>query len=348
MNTKKAYIRELDYIRAVSAVLIVLYHYTARYQESIGHVGAWPVSIAWGAWAVNVFFMLSGYLTLRNFREGGWRFLYKRFARLWPAFAVCVCLTSLCMWLLMPESLRSAGDILLNLTMIPSYLGAKPVDGVYWTLPLELLFYLWFMVLMTKSLRPHLLKCLYIWAVGMLLLSLIQQAGFEPLPVKLLDFLLISQRGECFLLGCIVALWQQKTESRRLIPLVLLCFLNSFISMGIGLGLWTLGFWLLIFMVVSGKLRFSSEKPGIVGRGFIWFSQISYPLYLLHQMIGFAIIRKLELAGCLSQWWIFMPIAVSVLMAAAVHYAVELPAAKLLLNLEKTITLRLKAGRQGK
>lgn len=59
---------------------------------------------------------------------------------------------------------------------------------------------------------------------------------------------------------------------------------------------------------------------------------ISYPLYMLHQFIGFAIIQKIELQGGYSQLWIFVPIVVSVLLAAAVHYTVEVPAAKWLLK----------------
>lgn len=41
------HIYELDYMRAVSAVLVMLYHYTTQYQKSIGHIEVWPISISW-------------------------------------------------------------------------------------------------------------------------------------------------------------------------------------------------------------------------------------------------------------------------------------------------------------
>lgn len=61
----------LDYLRAVSMILIVLYHYTTRYQESIGHVAVWPFNVPWGCFAVNTFFVLTGYLTFVNLNRGG-------------------------------------------------------------------------------------------------------------------------------------------------------------------------------------------------------------------------------------------------------------------------------------
>lgn len=344
--TEKKHIYELDYIRAISAMLVVLYHYTTQYQNSIGHIASWPISFEWGAWAVNTFFLLSGYLTLRNFKEGGWRFLYKRFARLWPAFVVCVIITSLFMWVLMPERLRSVTDILLNFTMVPTYLGAQAVDGAYWTLPLELLFYGIIMVLMTKKLLPHLLKCLYGWAAVIATVSLCRRIGFAPFPLRAVWLLLIGNRGECFILGCAVALWQKGCNWKKLLPLTVLCAANSLMNMGIGITLWTLCFAAVILGVDLGKLRFA-QTPGILGKCLVFLAKISYPLYLLHQFIGFAIIRKLELAGFTAQWWIVVPIAVSIALSAMVHYWVELPTARVLLGLEKKITLRLKARRCG-
>ncbi len=344
MSNERGRIYGLDYIRAISAVLIILYHYTTQYDSSIGHMGGWTIQFPWGAWAVNTFFLLSGYLTLRSFKEGGWRFLYKRFVRLWPAFVVCVLITSSFMALMMPDRLRSLKDILLNFTMFPTYLGAKAVDGVYWTLPLEILFYVCFAVLMIKKLRPHLLKILYIWVALMVGISVLGFFGITPLPLKALRILLIAQRGECFIMGLVVALWQ-KHKKIVLIPLIVLCSVNSFLNMGIGPTIWTICFFVLILFLVYGNVKIFRERPRtLIGKAFVKFSEISYPIYLLHQYIGFAIIRQLEINGFVSQLWIFIPIAISLMLAFAVHYLVELPAAKVLLNFEKKISLRLKKG----
>ena len=53
----------LDYIRAISILLIVLYHWTFRYEESIGHIDKYPLLCEWGALAVNTFFIMTAFLT---------------------------------------------------------------------------------------------------------------------------------------------------------------------------------------------------------------------------------------------------------------------------------------------
>lgn len=57
----------LDIIRGISAILIILYHYTTRYNESIytakEYIHRWPIKVFWGSLAVCTFFLLSGYLS---------------------------------------------------------------------------------------------------------------------------------------------------------------------------------------------------------------------------------------------------------------------------------------------
>lgn len=338
-ETSQGYLYELDYIRAISAVFVMLYHFTTQYNNTIGHVENWNINFPWGAWAVNTFFLLSGYLTLRNYKEGGIRFLYKRFARLWPAFVVCVLLTSGVMFFLMPDYLRSVKDILLNFTMFPTYLGAKAVDGVYWTLPLEILFYFWIMVFMSKKLRPHLIKCLYGWMLLIVAISLLKYIGYSNLLVKAVGVLFVAQRGECFMLGCVIALWHKKDSRKHLFPLVALCFVNSLINFGVPMTMWTICWGVAILAISQGKIRFANFNSHFVGKTLTFIAGISYPLYLLHQYIGFSIIRLLENAGFTDQWWILVPMAIVVLLATAVHNWVELPAGYWLLSLENKIKL---------
>lgn len=66
-------IQEIDYLRAVSMILIILYHYTTRYEEIIGHQVVWSINVPWGCFAVNTFFVLTGYLTFANLNRGGGR-----------------------------------------------------------------------------------------------------------------------------------------------------------------------------------------------------------------------------------------------------------------------------------
>lgn len=56
----------LDWIRAIAAISVVLYHYTTRYNESIGHLLEYPINVTYGYMGVAVFFILSGFLLMLN------------------------------------------------------------------------------------------------------------------------------------------------------------------------------------------------------------------------------------------------------------------------------------------
>ena len=67
----KKRVEGLDYLRAVSMILIILYHYTTRYEEIIGHQVVWSINVPWGCFAVKTFFVMTGYLTFANLKRGG-------------------------------------------------------------------------------------------------------------------------------------------------------------------------------------------------------------------------------------------------------------------------------------
>ncbi len=336
---KKQRVYELDYIRAISAIFIVLFHYTTQYNNSIGHIGSWPVSVPWGSMAVNTFFLLTGYLTVCHYSSGFLQFVYKRWCRLWPAFAVCVIITSAFMALLMPERLRTIPDILINFTMFPAYLGAKAVDGVYWTLPVEIIFYFWIAVILclTKKRKKLLMICLYGWTVLSIIVSLFSKLNFLPLPTSLLQIGFNTLHAPCFIIG--IAIFLQNADDgvswKSTLPLLFLCVAGVYLGRGLSLTVWTTLWALLIWAVTAGKLHFSLKKKNPVHKCLVFLAGISYPLYLLHQFIGFAIIQKLEHLGAVNELWIIVPIVFSILLATAVHYWVEIPAGNLLLKLLK-------------
>lgn len=139
----------LDVLRGFSALLIVLYHYTTQYEKSIGHVEMYGVSIPWGCHAVYMFFMLSGFLIVYTYKENFniVSFMKKRCIRLYPMFWVCMVVTTIYMIFIFPERVPSVKQFLFNITMFPTLFGTEAIDGVYWTMPKELIFYIVFSVI---------------------------------------------------------------------------------------------------------------------------------------------------------------------------------------------------------
>ena len=62
-------INVFDWMRAAVALFVIIYHYTTRYSELIGHLDNYPINFTYGYMGVTVFFVLSGFLTVYHMRD---------------------------------------------------------------------------------------------------------------------------------------------------------------------------------------------------------------------------------------------------------------------------------------
>ena len=155
---------ELDALRGIAAVAVLGYHFTTRYQEQIGHVGGPPVDLLAGKYGVYLFFLISGFvifMTLERTRTAA-DFVVSRFSRLFPGYWAALLITSAVVYTVgLPFQRLPVGQWLLNFTMVQEILGAEHLDGSYWTLQIELFFYVqmlfWYMLGQLK--RIH-------WIIG--------------------------------------------------------------------------------------------------------------------------------------------------------------------------------------
>ena len=106
----------------------------------------------YGYLGVDLFFMISGFVIMLS-SEGRTvgQFALARFMRLYPMFWVCISITTIIAVLANTQHI-SLGQYLAGLTMVPDTFGAFAyIDGVYWTLEIELRFY--FFVALLLGLR---------------------------------------------------------------------------------------------------------------------------------------------------------------------------------------------------
>jgi len=129
---------EIDSLRAVACALVVLAH-TGKGE---GFLILHELQRGGGAGGVLLFFAISGYVipsSLRGERWGGVkRFAIRRFWRLYPP--LWFTLIVVCLWV-NPSAIKD-GTLGWGLTMLPSLAGAPLAQGVFWTLEIELVFYL--------------------------------------------------------------------------------------------------------------------------------------------------------------------------------------------------------------
>ena len=328
-------LQELNWIRGVSALFIVLYHYTYQYGVSIGHLTDWPVTVPWGCGAVNVFFLLTGFLTIYALKLGSSpvQFAWKRAKRLYPAYWICIVLTSVVMAILLPEYLRSLKEILMNLTMLQNFAGIRNVDGVYWTLSYELIFYFYVAVLLIfkKATWRWVRNLSLVWIVVSFGYYALEKAGITNIAMTGARLILMPYFAAPFAGGVLLAT-VAKERKRDLFS-----YGGVVISIVLSILVQELSYAILycIAVILLGVLvekRFVVEDEGCVNRiehiskymrPLAFVASISYPLYLLHQFIGFAIIKHIEQLGLRSEIFIFIPIAIMLCIAFAVQKFVD-------------------------
>ena len=86
---------ELDALRGLAAMSVVLFHFTTRYEELFGRANPLPLNFGWGDFGVDLFFMLSGFVILMTLERTSHslKFAWGRFTRLYPAYWAAVALT---------------------------------------------------------------------------------------------------------------------------------------------------------------------------------------------------------------------------------------------------------------
>lgn len=283
-------IKELDALRGIAALAVVFYHFTTRYNEIFNKEFAF--NFAYGWLGVPVFFILSGfviYLTV-NKSNTVLNFFKKRFLRLYPTYWICLLITLSIEYFsgFFINSLSSL-DIVLNFTMFQQFLGFKHVDGAYWSLLPELLFYILMAGLMLIKKQNN----FYLYNGILILLGAIHVL----LPLPIIGKLIAIHYILLFMIG--IAFYRIYNHIHSKIDYVLI-FLNWIV----GTKLYHLehhsttllflysAFLLIIglyFLFINGKLKFLAKSKMLMFLGYI-----SYTLYLIHQNIGYIIINLTE------------------------------------------------------
>ena len=142
-------ILELDALRALAAINLVLFHFTHVYAVKFGFTS--PLGFEWpyGAYGVQMFFILSGYVNSMSLLRRGKPvdFVAARLIRIVPIFLMVI-IANLWILQLAPMSQNvSTAQFVANMTLIPRVLGYECVDPVMWTLQIEMMFYATLVVL---------------------------------------------------------------------------------------------------------------------------------------------------------------------------------------------------------
>lgn len=341
----------LDGLRLLAAIAVVGKHWIGSGVAHLGPGGkmvhAWNVDTTAGIFGwlhapsnygwlgVHLFFLISGFvICMSTWGRTLGQFFTSRVTRLFPAYWFAVVVTA-AVAIMLPGLTRStpAGSdtgILLNLTMVHRAFGVRHVDPSYWTLWIELRFYLLFAVVVAFGLtyRRVVAFCV-LWVVAAVVAagSGDQLVGFGAMPeyapyfVAGIAFYLIYRHGPNLLLWGIIGfswllslryLHDEAASNMRYngvepsTPILIAIVTGCFVLIG------------LVALHVFDRITW---------RWLTVAGALTYPLYLLHQVIGFIAIHYLR--AHLPPWAVIGILFVGMLTAAwLVWRFVERPMAR--------------------
>jgi len=337
---------QLDALRGLAAAAVVLFHFTTRYGQMFGHTRPLAVEVPWGGYGVDLFFMLSGFVIFMTLERTSSTldFAVGRLSRLYPAYWASLAITFVIVSLAgLPGEEVSFGDAVVNLTMVQRLLGRPHVDGVYWSLQAELLFYVAMIVLYRCGAFSRVFRTVMAW-VGLSVvvhLGVVHgDANFAGLPNILtkVQTLLSLKYIPLFAIG--IGLYDLRKGGRfeaRHAVWFAACTLahgliDSWNSMIVGMALMT-----VVGLAVHGRL------PMLAARPLVYLGTISYTLYLTHQNLGYVLMRQLESWGLDPHLAIVLAGLMALSLAALLSHTVEGPAMRRIRTLWKSRTAAARA-----
>lgn len=339
MNTGPR-LAQLDALRGIAALAVVLFHYTTRYGQLYGHVEAPAISFPHGYLGVNLFFMISGFVIFMTLERTArpMDFVVSRFSRLYPAYWGALLVTFALTHLIGLPGKTVGWDVLLvNTTMVQGFFGVDHVDGVYWTLEVELLFYGW-ALLSYRLGGANGLRHFLFGALALRLVYAAAQVGFG------VDLPWVGQRWLLlpyicwFALGVsIYRLSRDGAASWRDGALALAAIAVLGIVDGWHWAALATVFFAVLFGAARGRWTWL-EHPVL-----LWLGTISYTLYLLHENIGWAVLRRLEGWGVEVHVAIALTMALACALAHALTRFVEQPAMRWIRDRHRARQRRLEA-----
>jgi peptidoglycan/LPS O-acetylase OafA/YrhL len=315
-------IPELDALRGIAAVSVLLYHFVSSHHDLCDHAFPNPRFLDFGGYGVHLFFIISGFVILMTLERTArpLDFVIARFARLFPTYWAAVLFTSAVLAAGgVPGRTVSGPQVLANLTMVQHFLGIPDVDGNYWTLACELAFYVVMLLVRWARLMDRIEQIGALWIGFAFGYFLAHRAGLVTFghrthTILLLDYCHLFVAGMMFYrLRALGHGWQRH--------LILAGVAAYELAIGTTESLVVVMVLLAIFYGAAyGKLSWLAVRP------LLFLGSISYALYLTHGWAGHALLLALGRRGLNPVPALTIAIVAFVLLAWAITRLVEQPA----------------------
>ena len=348
VKTKR--IVELDSLRAIAALNLVLFHFTHVYSVKYGYTSPLGFTFPYGKYGVQLFFMLSGFvnaMTLLRKRKSV-DFLASRIMRISPSYWSVIVINLLIVGIAPLAILSYPPDqIAANLTIMPNLFGYECMEPVTWTLQVEILFYgMILLMFVTGALEKPFRTVMALLALSMVTCSAINflaSGSHNPAILAWMTLcrdMMILEYLPLFTVG--ILLNEIKNKRGNL-------YHNSF---GIFASLCVFhlidrhGHNPVASAILLALLAFSAygRVPFLRFKPLVFVSTISYALYLMHNNLGCVFIYHVNHAGLSPMMSMCAGILFVVAVSTVVTYKIEMPVTRWLRGRWKVLRARVDAG----
>jgi peptidoglycan/LPS O-acetylase OafA/YrhL len=322
-----ARIQVLDSFRAIAILSVIAFHILYLGERTtrsvIINVGE-PLSnvFSYGWLGVEFFFIISGFVIFMTVQSAATAqdFAMRRFARIWPGYMVSAILIYVAIYAMnyVPYE-RSGYDFLVAPAMWAPALKAHYISGVYWSLIVEIRFYLTIAILYYGLGARR-------FRVAWLIFSLLAMASHyisEPIAIHVFSATYLP----FFTMGIVFyRLWRRDWD--RLDWALLLVALASLPLLWSDRDVATIAIMLampvLFWLFARDKLNILAVEP------LLFLGRISYSLYLVHFELSLAIIWQLQKRGIPTSFAVIVALATITALATVLTLFVEEPAKRIL------------------
>jgi peptidoglycan/LPS O-acetylase OafA/YrhL len=293
----------LDALRLLAALLVLCFHWFFRGPASgdqTTHIASSDNIAMYGYIGVDWFFIISGFVIAWT-AEGrtAVQFALARFIRIYPAFVTCMTVTFIGALYFHPHFM-SAGlkDWAANLLIFAPAFGSKLMDGAYWSIIIELIFYAWVFLLLLVGLFDSHRRTI---AIAWLALALINQQLVHSGALRLVA---ATEFAPWFVMGMMLQDMWRKSVSILSLLILIGAFLASCLTLSDQLIVFARDYGQspdhaivyavnLIGLTLVIACTYVSPKHPVWSRWASLAGALSYPLYLLHQHLGYMLIDRL-------------------------------------------------------
>lgn len=289
---------------------------------------------SFGIFGVAIFFLISGFVIPFSFTNTNWRgFLIGRVFRIYPTYAAGL---SISITVMIISGLYYGKDYPYSLavTFINYFPGARDViwvpgiDGIIWTLDVEIKFYLVCAAgySLLRAGKPSVFLIPLLLAIPAILASPYVTPLLNSGKGQLYTFCASIQYLNFMFIGVAFHfLHKGFLRPQLFVTIIAALFLAMTVIMWRAVTvpfalMWTYAIALLVF---SAAFTFPHALKG--RRITDFFADISFPLYVVHGVLGYAVLRIIAGWGVPAWLCVLIAMLISTGVAAVIHYMVELP-----------------------